>query len=175
MTFDDINYLIHGTPRQREAYHILNETRILEVLHAYTPILAGTIPLAIDTSESDLDIICCWTTKQQFHECLVQSFGNYRNFKIKEKLVRGERTVIATFHVSTFQFEIFGQNTPVIEQYAYRHLIAEYNILQHFGDDLRAKVIALKRQGVKTEPAFAQVLGLKGDPYDALLAYTIPV
>ncbi len=29
----------------------------------------------------------------------------------------------------------------------------------------RQEIIALKKQGYKTEPAFAMALGLKGDPY----------
>ena len=37
------------------------------------------------------------------------------------------------------------------------------------GEPLRAAVMARRYAGAKTEPAFAQVLGLTGDPYAMLL------
>ena len=51
-------------------------------------------------------------------------------------------------------------------------MIIEHHILQQEGEDFKRKVVALKESGMKTEPAFAQLLGLDGDPYLALLEYT---
>lgn len=48
-------------------------------------------------------------------------------------------------------------------------MLIEYNLLKTYGDPFRERIIQLKKQGIKTEPAFAQLLGLKGDPYLALL------
>lgn len=48
-------------------------------------------------------------------------------------------------------------------------MLVEHQILAQKGKDFRAKIIDLKKMGIKTEPAFAQLLGLQGDPYKSLL------
>jgi len=49
-------------------------------------------------------------------------------------------------------------------------MIIEYRILLEKGEDFRKQLIELKRQGLKTEPAFALLLGLEGNPYTELLS-----
>ena len=44
-------------------------------------------------------------------------------------------------------------------------MLAEARILALLGPDFAKRVRALKRQNIKTEPAFAQLLRLSGDPY----------
>lgn len=51
-------------------------------------------------------------------------------------------------------------------------MVAEWKILAEKGDSFKQKILELKRSGIKTEPAFAQMLGLKGDPYQAVLTTT---
>jgi hypothetical protein len=70
-----------------------------------------------------------------------------------------------------FEIEIFGQSIPTRQQFAYRHLIVEHNLLNRHGEKFRQRIIELKRQGWKTEPAFASALGLTGDPYTELLKF----
>jgi len=47
-------------------------------------------------------------------------------------------------------------------------MIAEYKILQEKGNDFKKKIIELKKQGIKTEPAFGILLNLE-NPYEDLL------
>ena len=48
-------------------------------------------------------------------------------------------------------------------------MLAEYKILNNKGLEFKNEIKELKAKGIKTEPAFAKLLGLKGDPYLELL------
>ena len=48
-------------------------------------------------------------------------------------------------------------------------MMVEHRILQLANVAFREEIKALKQRGVKTEPAFTQLLDLPGDPYQAVL------
>lgn len=169
--FDDITYLQQGTDRQQAAHRTLTTHGILATLAAFDPILVGTIPLNIDIESSDLDIICYWQQKDVFIHRLEEAFAHYPAFSLREQSSPSGEAVVASFKADHFELEVFGQNRPTKEQYAYRHMLIEQGLLAQYGEPFRQQVIALKEQGLKTEPAFAQLLGLSGDPYEALLAF----
>jgi len=169
--FEKIDYLKDGSARQKSAYQKLTKYRILEKLADFNPILAGTIPINIDIPESDLDIICHWTNKIEFINLLKKFFSKELNFSLKEVKILNEETVITNFRIDNFEIEIFGQNIPCKFQNAFKHMLIEYQILREKGEEFRQKVIELKMQGIKTEPAFAKLLNLIGDPYISLLNY----
>ena len=79
-------------------------------------------------------------------------------------------SVKASFRVAGFDIEIFGQDIPTQRQNAYRHMVLEHRLLRERGESFRQEIIRLKQQGYKTEPAFARLLGIEGDPYSGLLA-----
>lgn len=167
-----IDYLQYGTNRQQKAYRLLSK-HILKPLEAFSPILAGTIPLNIDIASSDLDILCCWNNKVVFSNVVVDAFSACKDFSIKEILIQGQETIIANFSIDGFEVEIFGQEIPVVQQNGYRHMIIEHAVLECEDEAFRKEIIRLKEAGYKTEPAFAKLLGLPGDPYQALLDYKI--
>ena len=49
-------------------------------------------------------------------------------------------------------------------------MIAEARLLSLAGESAKQAIRALKKQGIKTEPAFARYFGLLGDPYETLYA-----
>ena len=165
----DITYLKLGNERQKNAYSVLNKLKIFKILREYNPTLVGTIPLEIDISESDLDIICEVYDLEEFEELVIKSFDRYDNFYIKRQTVKGLPTSLSYFGYSNFLIEIFVQPKPVIEQYGYRHMIVEKKLLEISGESARKQIIKLKKLGLKTEPAFAKYFNLKGDPFDELL------
>lgn len=167
--FRTIDYLKSGNERQKLAFSEIKKHKVLEKLKKYHPILTGTIPIEIDVPESDLDIICECQNHSEFKAYLLDQFSQKKDFKLYSIKQNGIESTIAEFKTDNFLFEIFGQNIPTERQDAYRHMIIERNILEEKGFEFKQKVKDLKSSGIKTEPAFAKLLGLKGNPYAELL------
>lgn len=169
--FTTIEYLKNGNQKQQQAFEILTQNKILLDLAEFDPILVGTIPINIDIENSDLDIICHWKNKTDFTEKLNSVFSKENELTIRESIINDKESIIANFKINDFEIEVFGQNTPTKNQNGYKHMIIEHEILQSKGENFRLEIIKLKQNGYKTEPAFAFLLDLKGDPYVELLNY----
>lgn len=167
--FDNIDYLQSGNDQQQKAYAVLMKHAIFTKLSRFDPILAGTIPINIQIPSSDLDVLCCYAAPSEFKANLSANFSHYDGFTLRE--LQELKAIVANFRVDDFEIEIFGQDIPTKQQRGYRHLLVEHYLLETHGEVFRQQVIALKEQGIKTEPAFAQLLGLAGDPYIELLVY----
>lgn len=76
---------------------------------------------------------------------------------------------MCSFFKGDVQVEVFGQAQSTVQQFAYRHMVVEHAILEIGEEKWRAAVRRAKRTGIKTEPAFASLLRLPGNPYDVLL------
>lgn len=166
----DLSYLAIGTQRQKAAWEAIQQTRIMQVLAAYHPVLAGTIPLDIDVTGSDLDIICESNDHQRFEQDVRASFGSLTNFEVTHLEVKRIPTCVISFFAADFWFELFAQPVAVEKQNAYRHMDIEARLLEIGGKDAYRQIRTLKQSGIKTEPAFARYFHiLGGDPYEALL------
>lgn len=174
INFRDINYLQVGNEKQQKVYQILRQSELLEILSPYEPILTGTIPLMIDHSESDLDIICQVHDHSSFQLFLKNHFGQYPRFTCEIKNTDLKPFTLASFLIDEFIVEIFAQDKPTDQQNAYLHMINEYKILQANDAHFKEKIIKMKREGLSTEEAFAKALELTGDPYEAILHYQLP-
>lgn len=168
--WQDLKRLHTGTPTQRAAVRALEQSNILDYLANFDPVLAGTFPLDIDIEGSDLDLLCNAPNLDQLEQVLTQHYSHSPDFVLYRKLMQGQPVVISQIHCCGFMIEVFGQALPIEKQYAFRHLLIEYRLLQIGGIPLRQRVRSLKRSGFKTEPAFAQIFHLPGNPYETLLS-----
>lgn len=153
---------------QRHAFHLIQQLNIFHDFAGYTPLLCGTIPLAIDVEGSDLDIIMEVHNFERYNDEVQSRFGKLDGFTLNKLTVKKIPTVLCNFTFEGMDFELFAQPIPVVKQNAYRHMIIEHHLLLTH-PHIRDEIIPLKKQGLKTEPAFAKVLGLAGDPYEELL------
>lgn len=165
----DISYLSEGTPRQRSAYADLRESRVLERLVEFDPVLASTVSIDIDISSSDLDIICEMSDPDRFEAKLIDLFGGFRGFQIA-RVQREPIAVVASFFHGEWEYEVFGQPLPVERQNAFRHMEQTCRVVTRGGESWKHAIRVLKERGMKTEPAVAFILRLAGDPYEAVLA-----
>ncbi|MBK6265103.1 DUF4269 domain-containing protein [Marivirga sp. S37H4] len=169
--FTKIDYLKNGNDKQKRAFNTLTENEILANLQEFGPLLVGTIPINIDIENSDLDIICYYRNSNEFTEKIKERFHVYKDFKINESDHHEFNAVIAKFRIDDFEIELFGQNIPTRQQYAFRHMMIEYKLLCERGETFRQKIVDLKLQGYKTEVAFGVMLCLTGNPYLELLKF----
>lgn len=165
MRFKSIDYLKIGSDKQVAAYDAISKLNILVTLEQYDATLVGTIPIGIDVSTSDLDIICEVNDFNAFEKLILEHYSCYNQFHH----MKHKDLITANFLYEGFEFEIYASNIPVEEKNSYRHMVIEERILALLGNQFKQSVIKLKESGIKTEPAFAMLLDLKGNPYDALL------
>lgn len=160
-------WLAQGTPRQQQLWQLLAQTALLSRLSAFQPQLVGTIPLAIDHAHSDVDIVLTIQNQVEFAHFCQQNFGNLTNFIWQQ----AQTHCRCQFEWHDHVIELYAVDAPSTTTNGYRHFVIEQRLLTLFGEPLRAEIQALKQNGLKTEPAFATVFGLSGDPYAALFCF----
>ena len=147
----------------------LRRTNVLAILAPFTPRVAGTPPLGLDLPTSDIDILCYAPDPHAFTQAVWEAFATCDEFSVRQWTGR-ENPVITSFSAADWTFELFGQPLPVSEQPGWKHFEVEGRLLAIGGNPFRAAVMQRREAGMKTEPAFAAALGLKGsNPYQVLL------
>ncbi|MBM3650722.1 MAG: DUF4269 domain-containing protein [Alphaproteobacteria bacterium] len=153
---------------QRAAATAITQTRILQVLEAYAPLIVGTLPIDVHLPGSDLDIVCCAKSPGKFKALLRQRFGAWPRFAVRTTTLQQHPAVVCRFTCGSTLFEIVGMPVETSRQRAYIHLMVEADLLRLAGRRARVAIRRLKRQGLKTEPAIALCFGLGGKPYQAV-------
>ncbi|MCZ4281257.1 DUF4269 domain-containing protein [Kiloniella laminariae] len=148
---------------------VLDNLELSSVLSAHEYAVIGTPPLGIAIDNSDIDIACFANDPDDLSQLLCAEYGKYQGYHVKNFHSPPYTTHVLNFVAQGWEVEFFIQNQPLNQQYGVRHFHIEKRLLALFGPAFRQSVIALKKRGIKTEPAFAQLLGIKGDPYINLL------
>ncbi|WP_299379084.1 DUF4269 domain-containing protein [uncultured Kiloniella sp.] len=132
--------------------------------------IIGTPPLGIDIADSDIDIACFSSAPDALAQRLSTALANHTDLSQRTLSFPAYKTVLVSFNFMGWPIEFFIQNKLLNEQFGVRHFLLEKRLLALFGPRFTQRVIELKQQGVKTEPAFAKLLGITGDPYLNLLS-----
>jgi len=164
-----------GAPAQRAAWRVLTALGILDALAPFHARLVGSIPIDVDIPGSDLDIICQADDLDALAQLLKERYGRLSRFRIAFKTRYNHPVLVCEFEYGGFPIQVYGSPTPVERQRGWVHMAAEAHLLAQGGEKAREAVRALKRTGMKTEPAFAQVFGLSGDPYETLYTMGLQV
>lgn len=146
-------------------YHILLRSQVLEILKPFEAVWIGSIPIDVHIENSDIDVACFYT--KELEQTLITHFKTYEHFELKVS----PQVLVCRFSFENTPFEIYAEAISPLLQRGYLHMIAEKNLLETHGEKLREDVRNLKRKGLKTEPAFAEALGISGDSYIELLKY----
>ncbi len=143
--------------------------RVLDLLSEFDPLIAGTFPLKIATNSSDVDILLYSPNLDKLAAEISSHFSQCESFETHTRIENDLEYLIARFNFHGVPFELFGQNIETVEQKAYKHFQVEERLLKLGGQKLRTQIISYRKQGLKTEPAFARALNLHEDPYLKLL------
>lgn len=172
-SFSGINRLVNVSKRGALAADILRRHRILDCLAAYDPEVVRTLPLAIDTPKSDIDILCNAPDLAAFSKLSDRVFGHFDGYSLHQRPATKHvpAAMVVRFECDGLPIEIFATDCPTRIQFGFVHMLVEARILSVMGDEFASQIRELKQAGIKTEPAFARLLGLSGDPYIALAEF----
>jgi predicted metalloenzyme YecM len=154
----------------KPVYNAILDLNIFSHINMYEPLIVGTFPLGIPTGESDVDILLNAEDFQAAHQTIHGLVNHHKDYSYKSNTYRNTKYLIYSFTHNRVPFEIYVQNKSTVKQYGFRHFFLEERILQLAKPDWRKKLVQLRADGLKTEPAFAQLLNLPGDPYESLLS-----
>lgn len=168
-----MTHLSTGNQRQQDACRVLQDSRLLAMLAPYFAYPAGTVPIDVDLPDSDLDVLCYVDDLDAFQVAMRSQLEVITlNGKIQWRYgdVDSDQKAYVTceLKLGSWPVEIFAQSVPINQQNAYLHMQVEWSLLQLWGEAGHREIRRLKQTGLKTEPAFAHVLGLEGNPYIAM-------
>ncbi|MCR3967637.1 DUF4269 domain-containing protein [Aeromonas veronii] len=174
-----LDYLAHGNPRQRSA-HALLTAGVWDELAAQCSDMAlvSTLAIGLDRPGSDLDILCQHPDPAAFAATFAeqgwQASPKGDNIWLLERTFSclDQHCAVSGCVESeaSWPMELYVTPAPIETLNGWRHLTLMAALLERFGDAFYREVLRLRlEEGLKGEAAMCRLLGLAGDPYEALL------
>lgn len=174
-----LDYLAHGNPRQRSA-HALLTAGVWDELAAQCSDMAlvSTLAIGLDRPSSDLDILCQHPDPAAFAATFAeqgwQASHKGDNVWLLERTFSclDQSCAVSGSDKSDacWPLELYVTPAPIETLNGWRHLTLMAALLERFGDAFYREVLRLRlEEGLKGEAAMCRLLGLAGDPYEALL------
>lgn len=174
-----LDYLAHGNPRQRSA-HALLTAGVWDELAAQCADMAlvSTLAIGLDRPGSDLDILCQHPDPAAFAAIFAeqgwQASAKDENIWLLERTFACLEQSCAVSGCdqsdASWPLELYVTPAPIETLNGWRHLTLMAALLERFGDAFYRDVLRLRlEEGLKGEAAMCRLLGLAGDPYEALL------
>lgn len=179
-----LDYLAHGNPRQRAAHALLTAGLWDELAaHCTDMALVSTLAIGLDRPGSDLDILCQHPDPAAFAASLTalpnaalltkerwQASDKGDNLWLLERTFPGCDKHATDKNSDSWPVELYVTPAPIETLNGWRHLTLMAALLQRFGEPFYQEVRRLRLDdGLKGEAAMCTLLGLAGDPYQALL------
>jgi uncharacterized protein len=156
--------------KNTRVWEALKSSGVLKDCKKFTPLVAGTFPLGVETTTSDLDIVMFHTDLKEIQSELSQLYSSYREFETYLARKNNRDYGVVRFTFAEVPFEIYFEQTPSLQQRGFVHFQIEERLLKLGGPPFKQKVQKMRSQGLKTEPAFIQALGIVCEnPYLKLL------
>jgi hypothetical protein len=141
------------------------ELELGDRLAPYDPVAVSSVLTGLNVELSDLDVVCD-VRPPGFVQAVQAWYGERPGFKTWQS---GSRTVVS-FEGARLRVELVGEELAVEEQRAYVHAVAHRRLVALGGARFARAVRRVRREHrYKTEPAIALLLGLRGDPYVAVM------
>lgn len=154
------------TNRIESAHRAIATSGVLKRFANFDPHPVSTILVGLDTPDSDIDVVCSWSSREVFRRVLAAYLDEFGGSPVREL----PDALVGSFCHAGFELEIYASGIPVEEQMGWRHFEIMRRIVAQDMPGFVEHVRALRTAGSKTEPALCEALGLEGvNPYVQLL------
>jgi predicted metalloenzyme YecM len=150
----------------------LKSLRLGELFLENYPLVVGTLPLGISVAGSDIDVVMESSDFEHTHGELKKAYGKFDEFELFSSRNDQGGYLCCRFKVHNTQVEFFVQDKHPTLQRGYNHYNIEEQLLKVGSEEFRLKLVEQRKQGIKTEQSYCNVLGISGDPFINLLSWS---